>query len=493
MTIIGAVNSLSILLFVFQQPGRLRNPDISLYLIIGKGAYCHNGYMIILCCSLFLIHNPKAHCGGYSVFGSLDVSLIKALSYDGPVATNHLEFSIWFQIRASLRLKRSPSAAMANSQRPHAILFDADENGPGSVLIRSINHGSQGQTSSVRSLADGHVYIRKVLVKRVDQPKTEELMFCGRIPAHMAPRVVQSFDADTVTPTLVYSFCNGGDLRDFIQKCRRAEKRVPMAVFWHVQKQLLEILAFIHSGWQNGIGTQPDWEPITHYDIHEGNVFLHWPENTNDPFPQIMLGDWGLSWLVKDTKSTRKAKWRMLQGLELKRFEEVLFELNYHRPPGVRMEDSPIWLFKELWKEGTALEMRNPGMGIAKYIAEKFIVRADVKIPELQAEEYHDFRWTKPDSIQGFMVFGGNGKTPAEALKEAGFVGKNKIRQPWQWVDVADLPDVLFKGMKLEAKTDTKSDRVPVVAAPKKRKAGEVKAEEAVSSRRAARLRQRME
>lgn len=126
-------------------------------------------------------------------------------------------------------------SATANTPKPHAILFGSNE-GSGSVLIRPINYGTQGETYIVRSLDDGEVYIRKKYIKLADQRKSEELSFCNLLPPSMAPQVVQHFRDSSPNPIFVYRFCNGGDLTAFFNKCCENEKAIPEALFWHLEK-----------------------------------------------------------------------------------------------------------------------------------------------------------------------------------------------------------------------------------------------------------------
>ncbi|KAF8852412.1 hypothetical protein BDZ45DRAFT_749591 [Acephala macrosclerotiorum] len=82
----------------------------------------------------------------------------------------------------------------------------------------------------------------------------------------------------------------------------------------------------MHSGWQC-VGTRASWKPTTHHDIHYGNVFLHLGDK-DSPFPQFSLGDWGLSFHVKDHNTTRKGRWQILQNRELRFFLKTLLTLN---------------------------------------------------------------------------------------------------------------------------------------------------------------------
>lgn len=168
--------------------------------------------------------------------------------------------------------------------------------------------------------------------------------------------------------------------------------------------------------------------------------------------------------MAKDHDTTRRGRWRSLQNQELLAFLQTLFDLNHYRSPKreVREEGCPVWLYNHLWNKGTELELKNPGMSVAKYIAERFIPRAEAKFAELQAEERHDFRWTRPDPVKAFAKFEGESETPAQALKR--FVGKGtklKIVKPWKWIDVDELPSAVFeenvsKGGDIQGKKNTR-------------------------------------
>lgn len=335
----------------------------------------------------------------------------------------------------------------SNTQNSKVILFDdADDfaESEGYILIRVINHGTQGQTSIVRSVSNGEFYIRKQLIKRADQPKTEELNFCHRIPYHMAPQVIESFNSQYVAPTIIYAFCNGGDSGEFLQKyqfkCCGAGVAIPEALFWHLEKELLRTLAFIHSGWQEGLTPPSDW--LMHASIHEGNIFLNWAPG-NDPSPQFLLGDWGLARHPRNYNTTLPGMRRRCQGRELRHFLNTLFALNVHISQDVAQQDCPIWLFQELWKEAEEQQKLQPELGLAQYICERFIPIANRKIQQLQRMHFHDLRWTKPEAPDGFLTFGSEEETAIDAYKS--LFGRKKIIQPWMWVDIEDIPDVVFE------------------------------------------------
>ncbi|CZR62172.1 uncharacterized protein PAC_12069 [Phialocephala subalpina] len=240
---------------------------------------------------------------------------------------------------------------MANMNKPHACLFDGVEDvEAGYVLITVIKHGTQGQACIVRSLTDGNVYVRKRLVKRSEHLATEELSFSDLIPASMTPEIVQHFDGETKAPTLIYAFCNGGDLSAFIKKCCKNDKVIPEAVFWHIEKQLIEIIACIHSGWQNDVGFQEDWQLITHSDIHYGNVFLHWSDE-DSPFPQFLLGDWGVS---PKTKPEAPKDFEQFGGAEetpiqtLRKYEKDVKTKVIETWEWIDIDDLPSQLFEEV-------------------------------------------------------------------------------------------------------------------------------------------------
>ncbi|KAK4140165.1 uncharacterized protein C8A04DRAFT_15178 [Dichotomopilus funicola] len=132
--------------------------------------------------------------------------------------------------------------------------------------------------------------------------------------------------------TLFYKYYNGGTLGHLIQHYRDwTGGNIPEVFIWHVLAEVGRALCWLHTGYtpsraynlqhQNHIwqpnqpvndarqGNPPPpqpWRPICHQDMHVFNIWLHYPtdaekradpslERFTDTLPQIILGDFGMS------------------------------------------------------------------------------------------------------------------------------------------------------------------------------------------------------
>jgi serine/threonine protein kinase len=119
---------------------------------------------------------------------------------------------------------------------------------------------------------------------------------------------------DGADVTLIHKFYNGGTLSDLLTQYVAARRMVPETFIWHVLAHVGRALSWLHTGRipkktlhpRHTAETDPDWKPICHYDLHAHNIFLHYPtdqekkadprlEQFNDSKPQIIVGDFGLS------------------------------------------------------------------------------------------------------------------------------------------------------------------------------------------------------
>jgi serine/threonine protein kinase len=73
-------------------------------------------------------------------------------------------------------------------------------------------------------------------------------------------------------------------------------QQVPEDLIWHVFRSLVKACLFLQYGTsdRNATAPVPDWDPITHRDVHIGNVFIE-PSERPDFFPYIVLADYGES------------------------------------------------------------------------------------------------------------------------------------------------------------------------------------------------------
>jgi serine/threonine protein kinase len=331
--------------------------------------------------------------------------------------------------------------AMSNSKARYAILF---KEGPGYILSKPLRHGSQAQAYVVLSLQDGKHYVRK---KLKEFEGFQELHIYHRIPTTMAPALLlRTKYPDPQGDSLIYDFCNGGDLIYLKANLRRKEKGFPELMLWVVIKTMCEILAFTHHGWRCRLGAvkvEAYWNPIIHNDIHAGNIFLHWPDESA-PLPSVLLGDFGSAQLVEGP-AQEDAKVRVdpdTLDRDLSLFLNALLSLTDNGPDEIAQQSSPIWHVQKLRDEGMALAQGGCDVLVAQYMAERLIPMAEAAINRLQDGKPADFRWTKPVDSGAFLTFTGSEKKRKHALRQW---TRNKnherdVDEPWRWVEVDKLP-----------------------------------------------------
>ena len=73
-------------------------------------------------------------------------------------------------------------------------------------------------------------------------------------------------------------------------------QQVPEDLIWHVFHSLVKACLFLQNGTsdRNATAPVPDWNPITHRDVHVGNVFIE-PNDRPGQLPCIVLADYGES------------------------------------------------------------------------------------------------------------------------------------------------------------------------------------------------------
>ena len=92
---------------------------------------------------------------------------------------------------------------------------------------------------------------------------------------------------------MLYEYCRGGDLAQFHPSIISEE------FLWHVFTQATEGLAFLHYGFIQGAPdeTWPSsrWQHVVHRDLKPDNIFLREKITPQNPFPDVVLGDFGLA------------------------------------------------------------------------------------------------------------------------------------------------------------------------------------------------------
>lgn len=328
--------------------------------------------------------------------------------------------------------------------------------GSGYILIKTLSHGLQGEIYLVRSLTDGKVYVRKH--SSFDSFDLIRTPFKHLLPAFVTPTLVEAISQGRDGDVHYYSFCNGGDLGQFIAQCRRNDINISKAWYRSYISQMISILAFIHSGW-TPFRIQQDWESIEHGDNWPQNVFLHWP-NVDEIFPHSLLGNWDLGSLSKDRtvrneRAFSAARVRYVlsvhQMRDLSRMESTLEEMNYERPK--RAPNAAYQAFIDLREQANQANSNSAKEDVvaAQYITERFVPLAAQILARLQAETPIDYRRFKVPLVEeGYTTFSGEkgSDEPSDAdfrkWVKTKYAGR-ALRQTWQWMQVSDVPDDLFR------------------------------------------------
>ncbi|TAQ87448.1 hypothetical protein B7494_g4220 [Chlorociboria aeruginascens] len=326
----------------------------------------------------------------------------------------------------------------------------------GYIMVEPLAAGkaTQADLHVVRSLKNGQLYVRKHLVYGELNP---ELKFFHRLPSHIVPRLVhyEHHDSGDVN---IYDFANGGDLLRYMNLNREKRQNIPEIMVWRLCRDISAILAYMHTGWTPESGTQDGWVPIAHHDLHSSNIFLHWT-NSHSLFPKFLLGDWGYGREFKENEEKEElvfTKWNDIQIPEIVQMREILIrQVNWwptDSPPlwNIEDQDNPAGLMNRLVNESIELALLKNGLkeinsaaSMAVYIAEKMYPEANKHIKRLKKENEHDFRWTIPEEVTGFAIFGENGDREEDIKEWVKHKQNEEMRKPWQWLEVGHLPDIV--------------------------------------------------
>ncbi len=330
---------------------------------------------------------------------------------------------------------------MSNSTGKYVILF---EEGPGYVLGRSLSEGSQGQVHLVISVKDGRSYVRKKL--NIGE-RFRELLNWRLPPTSMVPELISM----TRFPkpkgdAAIFKHCNGGDLLCFMNFFTDAGDTLPEVMFWVFIKKICEILAYAQHGWRCDAGvltTEENWHPVTHNDLHEGNIFLHW-EHENDLLPSVLLGDWGCSSVVEGPadENGRVVVEPKTLDYDLAHFIHKLRKLSDECSPDVKCKQGPIWQLQQLRREAKRLARGNSGINVTQYVAETICPMADQMIRKLQDENQVDLRWTRSLDPARALSFEGGEQRRGDLLQRWARPENHRkvLEKPWVWMEVDKLP-----------------------------------------------------
>jgi serine/threonine protein kinase len=185
----------------------------------------------------------------------------------------------------------------------YAIFYDE---GPGYLHVKDLGEGTQGRAILVHSVADGRLYVRKISsLKDVQADASRNFYAASKNLGqhHLEPRELSQYRPYPNIPGLIdfitlvhnppltknriveqsvryWQFCNGGDLDRYISQYVSLKESIPAIVIWRFLWQLFKTFEFLQH-------CQP---PVSHTDIFESNIFVHWSE-TSKPNVEASTGD----------------------------------------------------------------------------------------------------------------------------------------------------------------------------------------------------------
>ncbi|KAI1660020.1 hypothetical protein F4813DRAFT_401031 [Daldinia decipiens] len=111
-------------------------------------------------------------------------------------------------------------------------------------------------------------------------------------------------DGENAIYSLYFRYCNGGTLQQLIEKYTEWNRPVPEHFVWLVAERLATAIRFLMFGMPPGSHDEPeDWEYISHRDLVQNNIFIHYHPRRpgrrpnigleTNAFPEVIVGDFG--------------------------------------------------------------------------------------------------------------------------------------------------------------------------------------------------------
>ena len=181
--------------------------------------------------------------------------------------------------------------------------------------LRKIGEGGQGKLYLVKRKRDNKLLVRKEQTSydMIGDVPSEMHIFEDVLTHH--PSIIHFDHAGYLKPNnslvLYFEYCQGGDLHDYLPK--PGERGVSEEFLWQCFIQLAAAIAFLHYGY-NHSARDPDipprgWARVIHRDLKPENVFLRRKLTSNNPVPEIVLGDFGLATLQAETYGAGTPQW----------------------------------------------------------------------------------------------------------------------------------------------------------------------------------------
>lgn len=165
-------------------------------------------------------------------------------------------------------------------------------------IIRELGEGAEGRIDLVRSNRTGKLFAAKTCKPSkwvVSGYKPREVQILNRIyHRHIIKlngyRLFDSPRSHGLSLGMIYDYCSGGDLHDY------REGRTNGKFLLHIFRQMASALAYLHSGYDVVTDIYEErWTRVVHCDIRPANIFLKRPRTTEEPFPDVILGDFGFA------------------------------------------------------------------------------------------------------------------------------------------------------------------------------------------------------
>ncbi|KAM5460839.1 putative non-specific serine/threonine protein kinase [Microsporum canis] len=178
------------------------------------------------------------------------------------------------------------------------------------VELRPYSGGYNKAIDIVKRKADGYVCIRKSFLICSKAKPRRWLREVKAIRAMDHPNVEKYLEA-SISPSkgeIFIEFCDLGTLAYFKRWMVSSGTPIPESFLWHVFRQLIRALSYMHTGLRNdreivneNVPDKNGWNAILHRDIKLDNIFIKSPDVAGE-YPIIKLGDFGMSVSKKDLK-----------------------------------------------------------------------------------------------------------------------------------------------------------------------------------------------